>query len=122
MRRRRSEREFQLVSVFVTAREDPFTLTVEPEGMSYDFPHEEKLLLTFRGNGAARFELSYGHGSVQVWRPADTEVWAATSRNQQPQQIGGWTDNPAPGLDTAAPRVEMPFPEWDHLPLPHRGS
>ena len=118
MRRRRSKTGVQLVSMLVAETSEPFTLMVEPEGMSYEFPGEEKVLLTFRGTGAAKFELSYSPGCVSIWRPGDTEVWAATLRDQTPRQIGGWAHVPAPGLDSAAPKMDMTFAEWDHLPLP----
>ena len=77
MRGRRSQPQVQIVSMLVTKADEPFTLMLEPEAMSYDFPEEEKVLLTFRGTGAAKFELSYNPGCVTVWRPGDTEVWAA---------------------------------------------
>lgn len=120
MRRRRSQPEVQLVSMLVTKAGEPFTLMVEPEAMSYDFPEEERVLLTFRGTGAAKFEVSYDPGCVTVWRPGDTEVWAATQRDQTPRQIGGWADNPAPWIDSAGLQEDSPFTEWNHLPLPPR--
>jgi hypothetical protein len=84
------------------------------------FPEEEKVLLTFRGTGAAKFELSYNPGCVTVWRPGDTEVWAATLRDQTPRQIGGWAHIPAPYLDSAGLQEDSPFADWNHLPLPPR--
>jgi hypothetical protein len=76
------------------------------------------VLLTFRGPSAMKFELAYFPGGISVWRPADCQVWAATSKDQAPQQIGGFARNPAPGLDSRAPKLDLPIAVWDCLPLP----
>lgn len=108
----------QLVSILVSAGAEPFVVTVEPEGMSYDFPAAGRVVLTFRGAGAMKFELGYSPGCVVVWRPSDTEVWAASQSDPTVRLIGGSRDNLAPGFDTGAPALDVAFAEWDHLPLP----
>jgi hypothetical protein len=114
-------RQLHLVSILVSGGQpDAFTIMVEPEGMSYEFPPEERVLLTFRGAGAMKFELGYFPGGLSLWRPGDTEVWAASTNNPEPQQIAVWSDIPAPWLDSRAPKMDMPVAEWDHLHLPLR--
>lgn len=82
---------------------------VEPEGMSYDFPPQERVLLTFRGPAAAvpEFELTHGADGLTIWRPSDTEVWATLADGSH-QQIGGFADMPAPGPADAHPDVGPP--------------
>jgi hypothetical protein len=90
------------VQLVVTAPPDShrFELWVEPEGMVYEFPATSKIVLAFRGSGAVSVELSHRPDGVIVWRSADTEVWATTPVAAC-EQIAGWRDNPAPGLDSA---------------------
>jgi hypothetical protein len=90
----RRRADVQLVSILISGDKEAFTLMVEPEGMSYEFPNEGKVLLTFRGTGAAKVELRYDPGCITVWRPRDTEVWAATATDHDPKQIGGWGQGP----------------------------
>ncbi|MDI6100847.1 hypothetical protein QLQ12_19735 [Actinoplanes sp. NEAU-A12] len=98
--------EFQL-AVSSPADSQPFELWVEPEGMYYEFPAVGPIVLAFRGPDAMRAELSYHPDKVIIWRPADTEVWA-TRENGDREQIAGWKDIPAPGLDTAGAPLEAP--------------
>ncbi len=89
--------------------EAPFSVMVEPEAMSYDFPPQETVLLTFCGPMAATpdFEVVHGTDHLTIWRPSDTEVWATLADGTH-EQIGGWADNPAPWLDTAHPDTGPP--------------
>jgi hypothetical protein len=114
---KQSRSEPVLVSILISEDAEPFELVVEPEAMSYRFPEERRVLLTFRGTAEAKFEISRWSGGMSIWRPADTEVWAATQRDPVPRQIGGWNNIPFPSLDTGALRLPTEV-EWDHLPLP----
>jgi hypothetical protein len=77
-----------------------FSVIVEPEGMEYEFPPHERVLLTFRGLGPRQqFEVSHRQDGLTIWRPGDTEVWA-TLANGTHEQIGGFSDNPAPWTDS----------------------
>jgi hypothetical protein len=87
------------IAVSAPAGSRPFDLYVEPEGMAYGFPAATKVVLTFRGADAMQVELSHRPDKLIIWRPADTEVWAGTADGDE-QQIGGWRDIPAPGLDS----------------------
>jgi hypothetical protein len=98
--------EFQLV-VTAPADSHPFEVSVEPEAMSYAFPATGKVVLTFRGPDAMTVELTHRPDRLIIWRPADTEVWATTSSGVS-EQIGGWKDNPAPGLDKAGAPLSIP--------------
>ncbi|MFI6173459.1 hypothetical protein ACIBCN_44105 [Nocardia sp. NPDC051052] len=80
---------------------------IEPEAMHYEFPKEGKVVLTFRGPDSMLAELSHYPDAVIIWRPADTEVWATTSDGRC-EQIAGFGDNPAPGLDTRGKPLEQP--------------
>lgn len=52
----------------------PFSVMVEPEAMSYDFPPQERVLLTFRGPVAeARFEHAHGRPATLLVRRRDPE-------------------------------------------------
>lgn len=101
--------EFQFV---VTASPDdqPFQLWIEPEGMAYAFSAAGKVVLAFRGPDAMTAEISHRADAVIVWRPADTEVWATTPDGVG-GQIAGWRDNPAPGLDSGGPTLDVPARE-----------
>jgi hypothetical protein len=48
----------------------PFALVIEPEGMEYEFPPHERVLLIFRPRTAAtsHFELVDGASSLTIWR------------------------------------------------------
>lgn len=62
---------------------------VEPEAMSYGFPPQERVFLTFIGPAhAPQFELVHGPEHLTIWRPADAEVWATLA-------AGGQGDEPA---------------------------
>jgi hypothetical protein len=87
-----------------------FELWVEPEGMVYEFPATSKVVLAFRGSEAVSVELSHRPDGVIIWRPADTEIWATTPDGAC-EQIAGWRDNPAPGLDGAGAQTSVPARE-----------
>ncbi len=101
--------EVQIVRMLVQGDADtPFSVMVEPEAMSYDFPPQERVLLTFRGPvAAADFEVVHGPDYLTIWRPADTEVWATLADGTH-EQIGGWAHIPAPWLDSAHPDIGPP--------------
>jgi hypothetical protein len=90
--------EFQL-SVSAPPDSHSFELWVEPEGMRYRFPVTGTVVLSFRGPDAMKAEMSHRPDGIIVWRPADTEVWAIAPDGTG-EQIAGWPDNPAPGLDS----------------------
>ncbi|MFI7678907.1 hypothetical protein [Actinophytocola sp. NPDC049390] len=99
-----------------TMQQGPVSLLVEPEGMAYEFPPAERVLLTFRGPSSMKFEVSHAADCLTIWRPADTEVWAATRPGASVEQIA-WSTNPFFGLDKAAGNLHpKPWSEWDHLP------
>ncbi|MEV0455792.1 hypothetical protein [Catellatospora methionotrophica] len=99
--------EFQL-SVSASPDSHPFDLWVEPEGMMYQFPARSTVILSFRGPDAMKAEISHRSDGLIVWRPADTEVWATTADGSC-DQIAGWRDLPAPGLDSGgAPMTVTP--------------
>jgi hypothetical protein len=113
-----------MVSMLIDAGDagDEFDVLIEPEGMSYSFPSAGRLLLTFRGRAEMIFELSRGPSHITIWRPSDTEVWAAVMGDAAPTQIGGFAANPAPWLDSRAPDAgPAPWTEIHHLPLPEPG-
>ena len=101
--------EFHLV-VAAPADSARFELWIEPEGMVYEFPATSRVVLAFRGSGAMSVELSHRPDAVIIWRPADTEVWATTPDGAY-EQIAGWRDNPAPGLDSAGAASSVPARE-----------
>lgn len=98
--------DIQITRMLVQGDADaPFTVMVEPEAMSYEFPPQERVLLTFRGPRAvADFEVVHARDFLSIWRPADTEVWA-TLEDGTHEQIGGWAHIPAPWLDSAHPQT-----------------
>ena len=55
-----------------------------------------------------KFEVVYGPDSVSIWRPADTEVWAAAEGDDAPTQIGGFAGLAAPWLDSASEATVRP--------------
>lgn len=86
----------------------PFYVIVEPEAMSYDFPPQERVLLTFVGPlTAPKFEVIHEAEYLTIWRPPDTEVWATLADGSH-EQIGGFADNPAPWMDSAHPDTGPP--------------
>jgi len=87
-----------------------FDLWVEPEGMVYEFPGADKVLLSFRGPDAMMVELSHRDDAIVIWRPADTEVWA-TLPDGSCDQIGGWRHIPVPGLDSGGAATNLPARE-----------
>jgi hypothetical protein len=108
--RRRTKRDrVQVTRMLVQGEADTsFSVMVEPEAMSYDFPPQERVLLTFRGPVAdAQFEVVHGSDYLTIWRPADTEVWATLADGTH-EQIGGWAHVPAPWLDSAHPDIGPP--------------
>jgi hypothetical protein len=77
-----------------------FSILVEPEGVEYTFPPQERVLLTFRGpDSVQQFEISHQAAALTVWRPGDTQVWATLADGSH-EQIGGFSDNPAPWIDS----------------------
>jgi hypothetical protein len=117
MRWKRSAKQLTVVSLLVETRQHgQVSLLVEPEGMAYELPPAEQVLLTFRGPSSMKFEVSHAPDCLTIWRPADTEVWAATQPGASVEQIA-WSANPFPGLDKGAPSLpSKPWLEWDHLP------
>ncbi|MFI8976426.1 hypothetical protein ACIGO9_26310 [Nocardia asteroides] len=85
-----------------------FVITIEPEGMIYEFPNEAAVFLTFRGPDSATAELTHYPDALIVWRPADTQVWATTADGHS-EQIAGFADNPAPGLDAGGKPLGLPL-------------
>jgi hypothetical protein len=98
--------EFQLV-VSAPADRHPFELWVEPEGMMYELPATETVVLAFRGTDAMTVELAHRPNAVIIWRPPDTEVWATTPDGAC-THIAGWPDLPFPGLDTGGAPLDAP--------------
>lgn len=90
----------------------PFFVQIEPEGMSYEFPPHERLLLTFRHrtSGVQHVELAHSKDALVIWRPGDTEVWATTSEGTE--QIAGWSHNPAPWIDSGSNVTGKPPWDW----------
>jgi hypothetical protein len=117
MRWKRTAYQPTVVSMLVETRQQGrVSLLVEPEGMEYEFPPAERVLLTFRGPSSMKFEVSHARDCLTIWRPADTEVWAATRPGASVEQIA-WSTVPFPGLDqSAASFAPKPWSEWDHLP------
>jgi hypothetical protein len=97
---------------------DSFALLVEPEGMDYQFPPHEKVLLTFviPEREIQYFDVMHAPDCLTVWRPADTEVWATLADGSR-TQIGGFDGVPAPWLDSASelPPAQAP---WSWPPQP----
>jgi hypothetical protein len=85
-----------------------FEVTVQPEAMTYTLPATAKVVLTFRGLDAMTVELTHRPDGLIIWRPADTEVWATTPDGTC-EQIAGWKDHPAPGLDTEGAPLSRPI-------------
>lgn len=109
-RRRTEPADVRVTRMFVTGYgHAQFYVMVEPEAMHYDFPPQEKVLLTFRGPATAvpEFEVSHGVDGLTIWRPPDTEVWATLADGTH-EQIGGWAHIPAPWLDSAHPDIGPP--------------
>src|SRR4029450_8886930 len=94
----------------------PFSVHIEPEGATYEFPPHESVLLTFRQRTAQVQDISLTHhrDALVVWRPGDTEVWATTADGAE--QIAGFGDNPFPWLDSNS-TADGP-PPWDWPPPP----
>ena len=90
--------------MLVSGGEGTFSVVVEPEAMQYDFPPQERVLLTFIVPDRPRlyFDVSRDGDCLTICRPADSEVWA-TLANGGREQIGGFGDNPFPWLDSQSP-------------------
>jgi hypothetical protein len=101
--------EFQL-AVSASSDGHPFEVYVEPEGMVYEFPGTGKVVFAFRGPGAITAEVTHRPDKLIVWRPPDTEVWATTPDGNC-EQIAGWREAPAPGLDSAGLPLNVPARE-----------
>lgn len=99
--------EFQL-AVSAPPESHRFVIMIEPEAMHYEFPKEGKVVLAFRGPDAMLAELSHYPDAVIIWRPADTQVWATTADGRR-EQIAGFEDNLAPGLDTGGKPLDRPL-------------
>ena len=97
--------------------ESSFYVQIEPEGMLYDFPPHQRVLLTFRhaARRTQHVELTHLKDALIIWRSSDTEVWATTADGKT-EQIGGFSDNPAPGFDTGG-GAEVSAP-WSWPPDP----
>lgn len=99
-----------------TSDNAPFFVSVEPEGMSWDFSAADKILLSLRGRTPVQYiDLTHHTNGITIWRPSDTEVWA-TLADGGTWQIGGFADNPAPWLDSGS-GADGP-PPWDWPPAP----
>ncbi|GAA0931005.1 hypothetical protein [Virgisporangium aurantiacum] len=99
--------EFQ-IAISAPADSHPFEVAIEPEGMSYALPATTKVVLTFRGSDAMTVELTHHPDALIIWRPADTEVWATTADGRH-EQIAGWKEIPAPGLDSGGAPLTHPM-------------
>lgn len=84
-----------------------FEVWLEPEGMYYELPKSAQVVLSFRGPDAMRAEFTHRPDKVIIWRPADTEVWAVVADGEA-EQIAGWHDVPAPGLDSDGAQLSAP--------------
>lgn len=93
-----------------------FSVHIEPEGMEYDLPPHDKVLLTFIAPDTDIQYLNVVHhpDSLIIWRPADTEVWVTLSDGTR-EQIGGFSGIPAPWLDSAS-EVSGQKPPWTWPP------
>jgi hypothetical protein len=94
-----------------------FSVYIEPEGMSYDFPPHERVLLTFRQRvpGVQHLELTHHKDALIIWRPGDTEVWA-TVADGPTEQIAGWAHIPAPWIDSNSELTSPPPWSWPPPP------
>jgi hypothetical protein len=104
----------------------PFSVVVEPEAMSYDFPPQERVLLTFLGPaGAAQFEVVHGPDYLTIWRPPDTEVWTTLvdGTHEHPRELPA-QGSPDPGLRRAPAKGDGTKPKGTGRPptLYLRGS
>jgi hypothetical protein len=93
-----------------------FSVHIEPEGMQYDLPPQEKVLLTFVGPEAGTQYLNVSHHrhALVIWRPGDTEVWATLSDGTH-EQIAGFEGIPGPWLDSAS-KLAGQQPPWSWPP------
>src|SRR5690349_24324656 len=95
---RTAPRETQYL--FSSGNGDPFTIQVEREGAEFEFPPNEKVLLSFRGGPPLQhLEVVHYPNFLTVWRPGDVEVWA-TLEDGSTSQIAGFATAPAPWLDS----------------------
>lgn len=102
---------------------EPFAVYIEPEGMSYDFPPHERILLSFRQRGTRvqHMELVHAKDTLVIVRPGDTEVWATTA-NGETEQIAGWQSVPAPWIDSASDAPGSPPWSWPPPPSGESGK
>lgn len=95
-----------------------FSLRIEPEAADFQFPPHQKLLLTFliADRDVQYLNVAHAPDFLTIWRPGDAEVWATLADGTH-VQIGGFSDNPAPWLDSAS---ELPASEapWSWPPPP----
>lgn len=95
-----------------------FFVQVEPEGMLYEFPPHERVLLVVRGRRSLQhMELTYLKDGLVIARPGDAEVWASLADGTS-EQIGGFSDNPAPWIDTGHTATGKPPWDWPLRPAP----
>ena len=88
----------------------------EPEGMMYEFPPRERVLLIFRGRRALQhMELTHYKDAIGIWRPGDCEVWAALADGTL-EQIAGFADIKAPWVDSGHDAPGRPPWEWPPQP------
>jgi hypothetical protein len=95
-----------------------FTVHIEPEGMEYELPPHDKVLLTFIGPRSQTWYLDVRHepNALVIWRPGDTEVWATLADGTR-TQIARFDGVPAPWLDSASELSPRDAP-WDWPPPP----
>jgi hypothetical protein len=94
-----------------------FFVQIEPEGMMYEFPPHERVLLTFRQQvpRVQHMELTHYKDALVIWRHGDTEVWA-TVADGPTEQIAGWAHNPAPWIDSNSKATGAPPWSWPPPP------
>lgn len=96
--------------------DSPFFVQIEPEGMMYEFPPHERVLLIFRGRRALQhMELTHYKDALGISRPGDCEVWAALTDGTL-EQIAGFADIKAPWIDSGNDAPGRPPWEWPPPP------
>lgn len=117
----RSRADVRETQYLIESRDDgPFCVFIEPEAAQFDFPPNEKVLLTFRtANQTSYIEMTHATDCLTIWRSGDTEVWA-TMADGTSEQVAGFSGNPAPWLDSNH-SAEGPAP-WTWPPAPDRSD
>jgi hypothetical protein len=89
-----------------------FCVIVEPEGWSFDLAEGERYIFEFYGTRAMDFAVSHCVGGLEIWRPADSDVWAVKPDGTR-LRIGMWPEVPFPWLDSNSPHQDdPPFSSW----------